>query len=225
MPDVDETSDTPPASPEAQAARPAAPDVSEDGRTSRSARTRSAVVEALLTLNERGNPRPTAKEIAAEAGVSSRSVYVHFDDMEALSLAASGRQWERLLAISPRPVTEGDLSTRLAAFVERRTLTLEFGANVRKAAVLQEPFSAVLRETLTQARRRLHTDVQRCFASELAMSPRPDTLATAIDIAASSATWETMRSHQGLSVEQASDQMRAMVEAYLECWTQGPERA
>ena len=64
---------------------------SADGRLTRAARTRTAVVDALLTLNERGELRPTARDIAAEAGVSLRSVYVHFDDLEALFVESSRR--------------------------------------------------------------------------------------------------------------------------------------
>ena len=61
-----------------------------DGRASRAARTRIAVVDALLALNEKGNLRPTAREIAAEAGVSLRSIYVHFDDVESLAFTPNG---------------------------------------------------------------------------------------------------------------------------------------
>jgi AcrR family transcriptional regulator len=65
-----------------------------DGRATRAERTRIAVVDALLSLNEQGNLRPTAREIAAEAGVSLRSIYVHFDDVEALFIAAAIRHAE-----------------------------------------------------------------------------------------------------------------------------------
>src|SRR4051794_7539538 len=70
-----------------------------DGRTARSQRTRDSVVEALLDLLNAGNPRPTAREIAEQAGVSLRSVYVHFDDLEDLFLAATGRHLERILPL------------------------------------------------------------------------------------------------------------------------------
>src|SRR3954470_18279608 len=52
-----------------------------DGRTARATRTREAVVSAVLDLVNEGNPKPTAREIADRAGVSLRSVYVHFDDL------------------------------------------------------------------------------------------------------------------------------------------------
>jgi AcrR family transcriptional regulator len=45
-----------------------------DGRSARSRRTRTAVVDALLRLLRAGNLRPTAREIASEAGISLRSV-------------------------------------------------------------------------------------------------------------------------------------------------------
>ena len=67
-----------------------------DGRTARSARTREAVVTAVLELVRAGNPRPTAKEIAARAGISLRSVYVHFDDLDDLFAAAGARQAEEV---------------------------------------------------------------------------------------------------------------------------------
>src|SRR5438045_8961086 len=63
-----------------------------DGRSARSQRTREAVVDALLGLIRDGDPRPTAREIAERANISLRSVYVHFDDLEDLFLAAAQRQ-------------------------------------------------------------------------------------------------------------------------------------
>src|SRR5208282_909869 len=55
-----------------------------DGRLARSARTRHAVVDALLDLLGEGDLRPTAARIADRAGVSLRLVFHHFDDLEAI---------------------------------------------------------------------------------------------------------------------------------------------
>ena len=55
-----------------------------DGRTLRGERTRSAIVEALIGLLHDGEERPTAKQIAQRAGVSVRSIFQHFDDLEGL---------------------------------------------------------------------------------------------------------------------------------------------
>ena len=45
-----------------------------DGRVARSRRTRAAIVEALVSLLEEGNPQPTVDEIAAASGASREEV-------------------------------------------------------------------------------------------------------------------------------------------------------
>ena len=89
----------------------------QDGRLTRAARTRASVVEALLTLNEEGHLRPTARDIATKAGVSLRSLYVHFDDLEALFVAASQRQGERLGKMLPPMVRDGNIALRMARMI------------------------------------------------------------------------------------------------------------
>src|SRR5574341_1525078 len=115
-----------------------------DGRTLRATRTREAVVEALLTLNDEGNLRPTAREIADRAGVSLRSVYVHFEDLEDLFSAAAAKQFERLMTLYRPLPHDGPLAQRLEAFVDQRTRIMEAAAPVHRAALLKEPFSPAL---------------------------------------------------------------------------------
>lgn len=191
----------------------------QDGRLTRAARTRAAVVEALLTLNEQGNVRPTARDIAAEAGVSLRSLYVHFDDLEALFVAASDRHAERMAAKLPPPVNEGPLEVRLASFLERRVILHEEGAGVRRAALLQEPFSPTLRQAISAGRKLMRADVRRAFAPEIdgAEADGPK-LWRALEIATSAAAWESLRLYQDLSVEEATDQVRDMILAFLDTW-------
>ena len=60
------------------------PATDTDGRVRRGARNRDALVDALLGLLEDGIPKPTAREIAERAGVSLRTVFAHFDEVESL---------------------------------------------------------------------------------------------------------------------------------------------
>ena len=66
-----------------------------DGRIARGARARAAIVDALLALIEAGELRPSAARIAERAGVSLRSVFQHFKDVESLFAAMADRQRER----------------------------------------------------------------------------------------------------------------------------------
>ena len=55
--------------------------VSVDGRRQRGERTRQAIIEAALSLQEEGVLVPTAQQISDRAGVLIRSFFRHFEDM------------------------------------------------------------------------------------------------------------------------------------------------
>ncbi|MHB8506820.1 MAG: TetR family transcriptional regulator, partial [Acidimicrobiales bacterium] len=63
-----------------------------DGRVLRGRRNRESEVEAFLSLIEEGDERPTARAIAERAGVSLRSVFQHFDELEQIYEVAGRRQ-------------------------------------------------------------------------------------------------------------------------------------
>jgi TetR/AcrR family transcriptional regulator, regulator of autoinduction and epiphytic fitness len=192
-----------------------------DGRVSRSERTRAAVVDALLTLINQGTLRPTGREIAEEAGVSLRSVYVHFDDVEQLFCEAAVRHHERMEALYTPWQVSGSLDERITALVERRRAIFEEGAQVRRAAVLQEPFSPVLGRVLDVGRHALRAEIDGVFAAELGMVPdgeRPR-LRAALEIATSPGTWDALRAHQDLSPDEAATLVHDMVRVTLDGWS------
>lgn len=195
-------------------------EVTADGRASRAARTREAIVDALLTLNDQGNLQPSARDIAAEAGVALRTLYVHFDDVEALILAAADRQRTRVEALLTPIVDDGPFSRRFDAFWARRTTMHEVGGPVRLAAQLREPRSPALQKVMRRSRKLLRAEVAHCFAPELANSgDLGPHLLCALDVVASSNTWDALRAHQGLDVDDATDEVRAMALALFHSWT------
>jgi len=188
-----------------------------DGRSARAARTREAVVDALLALIEEGNPRPTAREIADRAGVSLRSVYVHFDDLEDLFTAAAARHFDRMVEhISPLP-TDGPLAARLDALIEQRSRLLERSAAVRRAAVIQEPFSPTLARVLGMYRKAGREQLERVLAPELARVSVADRrlLLASLDVATGPNAWETLRTYDNLSADEARAVVTRMVTALL----------
>jgi TetR/AcrR family transcriptional regulator of autoinduction and epiphytic fitness len=91
-----------------------------DGRTARAHRTRDAVVEALLSLQEEGDLEPTAQRVAARAGVALRSVYAHFSDMETLWARAGRRELARLAELVDPVPGDLPLAERLDRFCASR---------------------------------------------------------------------------------------------------------
>jgi TetR/AcrR family transcriptional regulator of autoinduction and epiphytic fitness len=188
-----------------------------DGRAARAARTREAVVEALLALIDEGSPRPTAREIADRAGVSLRSVYVHFDDLEDLFTAAANKTYERMAALISRLPTEGPLTERIDAFVAQRCRLMEVGGALRHAAVLQEPFSPTLANVMRLVRKAARDEVERVFATELdrRQGAARERLLAAVDLATNGASWETLRTHDGLSFDKAAEVVAEMLTKLL----------
>ena len=151
------------------------------------------------------------------AGVSLRTVYQHFRDREALFQSASQVQLER---ISPRLrvlPTEGPFGERLSAFLDQRVWLLEVATPLRRAALLEEPFSDVAQQQLTWARDLKRTETMRVFAIELEGVPESerDEVGAALGAATAWVTWEALRAHQGLSVDAARAAMRRMIAAIL----------
>src|SRR5215470_2088915 len=113
-----------------------------DGRTMRAQRTRAAIVDAHLGLLARGDLKPTGERIADAAGVSLRTLWTSFKDMETLFAAAGERLIERELAVY-KPIDVGlALPVRVERFCAQRATMLEILAPAARAAVVREPFSA-----------------------------------------------------------------------------------
>ena len=116
-----------------------------DGRAARSHRSRRAIIDAMRALHAEGDLRPTAPRIAARAGVSLRTVWQQFADMEALLVEASRRDDEILRSLIERIEPDQPLATRVALFVSQRARILEQMTPSWRAARIHEPFSAHLR--------------------------------------------------------------------------------
>ena len=188
-----------------------------DGRLARSARTRHAVVDALLDLLGEGDLRPTAARIAERAGVSLRLVFHHFDDLEAIYSELADRQAERVKPLTvPIPVTL-QLPLRIEKFSAQRGRLLETLSPVRRAAVLMEPFRPALAKRLKHARDLTRAAAIAAFAPELSKLDAIERRATiaALDVATSWVAWEQMRRHQGLSETDARGVMATTIRALL----------
>jgi AcrR family transcriptional regulator len=191
-------------------------DPSTDGRTARAQRTRQAIVDALLALIDDGELAPTAPRIAQRAGVSLRSIYQHFEDLEALFGAASARQIERVLDMATRIPPEGDVEARVEAFTVQRARILEAMTPVRRAALLQEPFSAQLRDSRRRMESLGRSEIGHLFASELdrlAPADRKEVHA-GLEVASGWAAWDHMRA-TGLGTDEARRVMRRTMLALL----------
>src|SRR3954462_377145 len=93
---------------------------SVDRRRLRTERGRELVVTALLQFFDEGESQPGAARIAERAGVSERSVFRYFDDLDALAAEAVARQIGRTRSLFAPPDATGGLERRIRALADQR---------------------------------------------------------------------------------------------------------
>jgi len=177
-----------------------------DGRVARAVRTRKAVADALLNLIEEGDLRPTSKSIAERAGVSERTIFQHFEDLETLFSAAADRVGDRILTNLKEIPADGPFEARLQRYMDELTYLHAAMTPVRRASRLHEPFSPVLSSELDGLRMTMRRGLERVFGPELAAWPdgeeRQDVL-EGLALITSWSSWETMQRYSSFPPERA----------------------
>ena len=189
-----------------------------DGRVARSQRTISHIVKALLDLLERDQAfRPTAHQVARQAGVSRRALYLHFDSLEALFATAAERRASEICAAWEPPALDMPVRERIDWFVRRWSALCEGLLSLQQAAALYEPVSPQVRATLDRGRCWARTAAELAFLPELTSTSGEDraTLSRALHHVTSWTGWSDLR-RQGADVEQASRAMRRLLHALFD---------
>ena len=193
-----------------------------DGRTARGQRTRAAVVDALLALQEEGDLEPTAQRVAARAGVALRTVFGHFSDMETLWAQAGEREYAKMASLADVPDADLPLEERVDRFCASRARVLESVLPVLRAARLREHASAALQRNREIFAAAGDAEVSSVFATELA--PLDDAeravVLSAFHVVAGGTAWELLRCNRGLEVDAAADVLRRTVRRIVP--TSGP---
>ena len=166
-----------------------------DGRHARKARTREAIVNALLELLDEGHTEPTAAEIAERARVAIRSIGQHFKSREELLLAVAGRHSARLPVPTP-PSPGRSFEARLSHFVSTRVKTLEASAAVRRAAQRGAGDSKAITKALAETARKRREEL---LASLTELKKAPPWLVATAETLASGAAWDALRHEQKLT--------------------------
>jgi AcrR family transcriptional regulator len=175
---------------------------SDDGRRARRGRNRDAVVEAMLELFSDGNLAPSSDEIATRAGLSPRSLFRYFDDIDDLCRAAIDRQQQRVLPLTTISVAlDASTGQRIEALVGQRARVFDAIGSVGHVSRLRAPFQPLVNAQLTLARVFFREQIKRLMAPELtAMGPaRAAHAVAAVDVLCSFEAYQLFRHDQMLS--------------------------
>ena len=193
-----------------------------DGRRLRRQQNRTAVLDALLGLFADGVYDPSSADIAERAGLSPRSLFRYFDDIDDLHRAAV----EANLALArPLVVLAVDATAPTAAKVRaivdsrmRLYATIAPGARAARTLAFRHKIVAT---QLIQNRVFLRDQVARLFAPELAAMAEPtrDAAISVADVLCSFESWDLLIAERGLAV---ADVERALASGLTAVLAGGP---
>jgi TetR/AcrR family transcriptional regulator, regulator of autoinduction and epiphytic fitness len=183
-----------------------------DGRRLRRQQNREAVIDAVLELFSEGVYQPGAAVIAARAGLSIRSLFRYFDDLEDLHNAAADRYLRLALPLLEVGAQAGDPArVRIAALVRARARLFERvgpGALALRASAHRH---AGLRAQLDRNRAFLRAQISSVLAPELAATE----LLPVLDVLCSFESYDLLRRDQGLSRNAAEAALDSAICALL----------
>lgn len=191
------------------------PQLQHAGRGDRVARTREAIVSSTLTLAMEGEVTPIVRDIAKLAGVSARTVFQHFADTAELYVAVLGRVLTSLRGDAAPPPAEGALEERISEVIGQRAGRYEKLLPMWTFVETLQHRSSEAGEQVTQMYATNREQLAECFGEELTTLPgekRERTL-NALAMALTPESWIVLRDRLGLTVEQAREEWRFIVNA------------
>ena len=183
-----------------------------DGRQARSQRTRASVARAMLDCIREGNLRPSARQVAERAGVSTRAVFRHFENMEELFDEATRIHLNTVAPKLPAADYSGTPTQRIDAFTEYWAIFFEHAKPVWKSSQLASPFSPTLQGSEKWLHAVVEQQLKECFSLEFKAMPPPQRKRRQQILLASIGHnyWAELRDHQELSI---ADSKRTIKEA------------
>ena len=169
-----------------------------DGRMQRGRATREKIAQAMLDLIRAGNLQPTSDDVAQFAGVGHRTVFRHFQDMEALFEEMNAKVRSLAQSVLTGTVCEGSLAERIEQLVARRAAVFEQITAYYLSGEVRLHSSPTLQRARAQFATQQRRQVLACLPE---VGARPD-VAAAIELLTSMDGWLRLRRTQGLSVNQ-----------------------
>ena len=140
---------------------------STDGRHRRAQANREAIVEALVSLYAEGHADPSGADIAERAGVSERSLFRHFDDIDDLCHTAFVVQWKRLADRTQlHTPASAPIHEKVAAVVEQRVGLYLDMMNVMRITRMHAVRNNTVLRHVQSSRKEMRSQLEKLFAPE-----------------------------------------------------------
>jgi AcrR family transcriptional regulator len=197
---------------------------SSDGRIARGLRTRESILRAYDGLIADAAVPPTGAELSQRAGVSARSVFTHFGDMDGVLAASARKASEWIVRTHVDIPPDLPLDDRLDRFVKRQADVLERTAPLYRMlravrhGARREKSSPEVSEILSGVDKIRRRWIHFVFSWEFDACPGLDCddLLEAVMVCSSWNVWEGLRHELALDVDRAGVVMRLTLSGLLE---------
>ena len=175
-----------------------------DGRSLRRERNRQDIVNALLGLIENGETEISAALIASKAGLSERSIFRYFDDVNDLYRSVCDLAFSKEIEYALiDDAGVGSLDTKIENFVNQRVRIYTMNEKIAPAARSFAFKNPIIKNQLVVGRKLLRNQIIKHFSEELsAFDKQQQQVAVAIiDSLTTFEYYDMMRSDQKMSVQ------------------------
>lgn len=184
----------------------------QDGRRLRSGRSRAQIVSAVMELVRSGDMAPAAARVAEVAGVSLRTVFRHFEEMDGLFREMSEAVEAEIAPLLLEPYLSKSWKGQLSELITRRARVYERVMPLKLAGALRRYQSEFLMEDhnrfLKEERASLRAVLPSAIVSEPALYP-------ALEMTTSFEAWRRLRQDQRLSADRAEAVVRLTVDKLI----------
>ncbi len=190
----------------------AAPMPHPDGRRERSRSSRSKIVAAMIEVVGKGDYMPSAARVAEVAGVGLRSVFRHFEDMDALFGEMSEIIEAKVLPLVLQ-VPQGETwQEKLVDIAERRAKVFETIMPYRLAGELKRFQSAYIMQNQRHMLRLEGETIDAHLPPEIAADA---VFSRAVKVILGFQTWRLLRHDMQLPLDEARAVVRRMLDDSL----------
>jgi AcrR family transcriptional regulator len=175
-----------------------------DGRSLRRERNRQDIVDALLSLIENGETEISAALIASKAGLSERSIFRYFDDVNDLYRSVCDLAFSKEIEYALiDDAGVGSLDTKIENFVNQRVRIYTMHEKIAPAARSFAFKNPIIKNQLVVGRKLLRTQIMKHFAEELSVfdKQQQQVAVAIIDSLTTFESYDMMRSDQRMSVQ------------------------
>ena len=183
-----------------------------DGRVERSAATRRKILSVVRELILEGRIDPTASEVAERAGITTRTLFRHFSDMDALHRSFIEDTEDSASLVMDEPFPEGTQDQwrqLLDVVIDRRVRVYESLLPLYISTIWSRYRAAVSESVQHQGVTRRRRRLKEVLPEEILGDP---ILFEALDGVLSIEYWISLRRDQRLSVAKAARVVRTVVE-------------